>query len=176
MYLCFIDESNPPPKPNKARHAPYFVIAAVIIHEAQWSGIATELATLKATREFKVRGEIKWRFFGPQNDDADNSVKHLDADVRNQFRMKMLNIITKRNSVKIIYAVCSVKALYDKPWVDTQDDVYFETYKPVSERFQYFLQDISRAIGDEQLGIVVADHQGRKQDQTLRDEHNRMVR
>lgn len=81
-----------------------------------------------------------------------------------------------RGAVQIIYSVCSVGAAFEKPWIENQDDLYFETYKPLSKRFQYFLQDISREIGATQLGIVVADHQGRKQDDSLRDEHQRMVR
>jgi len=174
MYICFIDESGTPPKPTQARPARYWVLAAVIVHEAQWRNISSELNSLK--KRFRIAGEVKWRYFGPQNSDAENSVAHLDQDARNSFRRQMYEILTKRNSIKIMYSVCSVAAAYEKPWVNTQDDLYFETYKPLSERFQYFLQDISREIGAVQLGIVVADHQGRKQDDSLRHEHHRMVR
>lgn len=174
MYLCFVDESGTPPQPGQANPARYWVLAAVIIHEAQWRNISGELTQLR--NKYRIVGEIKWRYFGPHNTDPNNSVAHLNQGERDAFRSAMYRILTKRNSIKIIYSVCSVAAAYRKPWITTQDDLYFETYKPVSERFQYFLQDISREIGATQLGIVVADHQGRKQDDTLRDEHHRLVR
>ena len=174
MYICFVDESGTPPKPTQRRPAPYWVLAAVIVHEAQWRNISGEFTALK--KRFSVTGEVKWRYFSPHNTDPDNSVSHLPEKERSRFREQMFRILTKRNSIKIIYSVCAVQAAYEAKWVNSQDDLYFETYKPLSERFQYFLQDISREIGATQLGIVVADHQGRKQDDTLRNEHQRMVR
>lgn len=174
MYLCFVDESGTPPRPDQQNPAPYWVLASVIIHEAQWKNISLELRELR--RKFRVNGEIKWRFFGPHNTDPRDSVAHLDQADRDRFRQSMYQIITKRNSIKIIYAVCSVKSAYKKQWIASQDDLYFETYKPLTERFQYFLQDISREVGATQLGILVADHRGRKQDDTLRNQHQRLIR
>jgi hypothetical protein len=174
MYLCFIDESGTPPTPNQRNPAPYWVLAAVIIHEAQWRNVSSEFLALK--RRFSISGEVKWRYFGSHNTSKENSVSHLSRSDRDKFRRDMYSIITRRNSIRIIYAVCSVAAAYEKPWIGSQDDLYFVTYKPISERFQYFLQDMSREVGDVQLGIVVADHQGRKQDDTLRNQHQRMVR
>ncbi|MEL6583241.1 MAG: DUF3800 domain-containing protein [Pseudomonadota bacterium] len=173
MYICFIDESGTPPKPTATNPTPFWVLAGVIIHEAQWKNIADELVALK--HRYRVRGEIKWRYFGPHNNDPDNSVAHLDQSKRDDFRQKMYEILTKRNSTKIIYSVCAPKLAYEKPWINTQADLYFQTYKPSSERFQYFLQDMGREVGTTQRGIVVADHQGRKQDDTLRKQHDRMV-
>lgn len=49
------------------------------------------------------------------------------------------------------------------------------TYKPISERFQYFLQDLSRIVGDKQHGIMVADHRGKKQDEGFRLHHHDLV-
>lgn len=138
--------------------------------------MASELNTLKAKFHIKSFSEIKWRYFGSHNVDPNNSVKHLSDEDKNTFRERLFKIITKRNSVKIIYSICNVAEAYKKPWINDQDDIYYETYKPLSERFQYFLQDISRDVGARQLGIVIADHQGRKQDDTLRNEHQRMVR
>jgi hypothetical protein len=48
MYLCFIDESGSPPK-RAGSGKPYFVIGGVIMHEAQWHGIAEELRKLNGT-------------------------------------------------------------------------------------------------------------------------------
>ena len=169
MYLCFVDESGTPPSPSQRNPAPYWVLASVIIHEAQWRNIANELYALR--RRFQVSGEIKWRFFGPHNSDPDNSVLHLSQEDRDVFRRSMYSIITKRNSIKINYAICSVQSAYNVRCINSQEDLYFQTYRPLSERFQYFLQDMSREIGATQLGIVVADHRGRKQDDILRNRH-----
>jgi len=176
MYLCFIDESGLPPKPQQVgKRPPYFVIAGVIIHEAQWHDIAEELRALKARPEFRVRGEIKWRYFGPANTDEANSVAHLDQEARDAFRGAFYGIITKRKAVKIIACVACVEAAYEQPYVTTQEDLYQLTYKPVSERFQYFLQDMERTVGSAQLGIMIADHRGKAQDEGLRHRHHRFV-
>jgi hypothetical protein len=85
VYLCFIDESGTPPKPSASSPRPYFVLAGVIIHEAQWHSVAKELDTLRRLPQFRVLGEVKWRFFGNENRDERNSVGHLSAELRNEF-------------------------------------------------------------------------------------------
>ncbi|PBB45319.1 MAG: DUF3800 domain-containing protein [Mesorhizobium sp.] len=75
MHLCFIDESGSPPKPCRVGNRPYFVTAGLIMHEAQWHGIADEVRRIKT--KYGVTGEIKWRYFGPDNTDPGNSVAHL---------------------------------------------------------------------------------------------------
>lgn len=175
MYLCFLDESGSPPKPNQQGRPPYFVIAGVIIHEAQWHDIANELKALKARPEFNVRGEIKWRYFGPANADPANTVLHLDQAGRDSFRSAFYEILTKRKAVKIICSVASFAAAYALPYVNDQEDLYLYTYKGVSERFQYFLQDMERTVGSRQLGLMVADHRGKTQDDALRSRHHRFI-
>ncbi len=151
------------------------MIAGVIIHEAQWHGIASELDKLRFKPEFSVYGEIKWRFFGPENSDPKNPVQHLDQAARDAFRTQFFEIITRRKSVKIVACVAQIEAAYSHTYVHDEEDLYHYTYKPVSERFQYFLQDMSRSIGQQQLGIVVCDHRGKKQDDLLRRHHHKMV-
>lgn len=175
MHLCFIDESGTPPKPGKVTRRNYFVIAGVIMHEAQWHRIAAEVKRLRERPDFNVRGEIKWRYFGPGNTDPDNSVAHLPQVKRDEFRHELFRIITRRKSVKIIACVASASAAYQLPYVNDEEELYRYTYKCVSERFQYYLQDVSRIVGDQQLGIVVADHRGKKQDDTLRVHHHGLV-
>jgi hypothetical protein len=77
MYFCFIDESGTPPKPSAKNPRPYFVIGGIIIHESQWHEIAKELRQLRHREGFQVFGEIKWRYFGGQNDDPDNTFTRL---------------------------------------------------------------------------------------------------
>jgi hypothetical protein len=175
MYLCFLDESGSPPKPNKIGKRPYFVIAALVMHEAQWHGIASEFANLIRRRDFKITGEIKWRYFGPHNDDPDNSVAHLSEAKRDELRKKLFEIITARRSVKVMACITSAAAAYELTYVKNADDLYIYTYKTLTERFQYYLQDLSRVVGDKQLGIVVADHRGKTQDDLLRKQHTGLV-
>lgn len=175
MHLCFIDESGSPPKPGKVGNRPYFVIAALIMHEAQWHGVSEEVRKLRSRPDFKVTGEIKWRFFGAGNSDVDNSVAHLEQKKRDEFRDELFSIITRRKSIKIIACVACSEAAYETKYVKTQEDLYHYTYKPVSERFQYYLQDVSRVVGDKQLGIIVADHRGKAQDETFRKKQDGLV-
>lgn len=175
MYLYFIDESQTPPKPGQQGRPPYLVIAGVIIHEAQWHDISGELKALKAKPELNVRGEIKWRYFGPTNADPQNTVAHLDQAARDAFRGAFYSIIAKRKAVKIICCVTSVAAAYAQPYVNEAEDLYLYTYKGVSERFQYFLQDMERTVGSRQLGIMVADHRGKAQDDRLRSRHHALI-
>lgn len=145
------------------------------MHESQWHGIAKEIQQLRNKKEFQINGEIKWRYFGPDNSDKDNSVAHLDQPARDKFRQSCFEIITRRKSVKIIACAVDALAAYKLNYVRTPDDIYHYAYKAVSERFQYHLQDLSRSVGDKQLGIVVADHRGKKQDEWLRKQHHQLI-
>ena len=175
MYLCFIDESGTPPKRTASSPRPYFILAGVIIHEAQWHEIARELDVLRRTQRFKVLGEIKWRFFGGENTDPRNSVAHLSPAMRDEFRKRFFEILTKRRSVKVIGCVANIKRAYTKKYVEDEEDLYFHTYKPLTERFEYFLQDTGKEVGTKQYGVIVADHRGKKQDDSLRSSHQRVV-
>lgn len=175
MHLCFIDESGSPPKPNRIGKRTHFVIAGVIMHEAQWAGVASEVRTLCSKPAFNVRGEIKWRYFGPENTDDDNSVGHLKQEQRDAFRRELFGILAKRKSIKIVACVCHCEVAYKQKFIQTDEDIYQYTYKPVSERFQYYLQDTSRVVGEKQNGIIVADHRGTKQDNLLRRHHHSLV-
>lgn len=173
MLLCFVDESGSPPSADRATYRRYFVIAGLIMHESQWHGVAEEVRQLR--RKFEVTGEIKWRYFGQENTDKDNSVAHLDQATRDTFREGLFEIITKRKSIRIVACAADALMAYQTGYVETPEDLYHYTYKPVSERFQYHLQDLSRSVGDKQLGIVIADPRGKKQDESLRKEHHRLV-
>lgn len=175
MFLCFIDESTTPPKPTKKNHQTYFVMAGVFIPMAQWHEINLELKRLKERREFRIRGEIKWRFFGPDNNDPANCVGHLSQEQKDDFRQRFFDILAKRNSVKCVAGVTDIAKAYEKTYVNDEHDLYHYTYKMLTEMFQYHLQDISRSIGSTHLGIIVADHRGRDDDERVRREHQRLI-
>lgn len=87
----------------------------------------------------------------------------------------MYAILTKRKAIKIVCCVTDTPAAYQLPYVRAQEDLYQYTYKSVSERFQYFLQDMGRTVGAEQLGLMVADHRGKSQDERLRERHHALI-
>jgi uncharacterized protein DUF3800 len=45
----------------------------------------------------------------------------------------------------------------------------------LTERFQYYLQDVSRSLGVKQFGIIVADHRGKQEDTRLRSHHQKLL-
>lgn len=173
MHLCFIDESGTPAKLAKAEPRT-FVIAAVIIPETTWHNVREKLVGLKAASQY--HGEIKWRYFAPNNTDTENPMKDWEQEQRNDFRCSVFRLITEQRSIKLLACVCHCATAYELASINTQDDLYFRTYKPVTERFQYFLQDLSRSTGTDHSGIIVADHRGSKDDAKMRQQHERLVR
>ena len=171
MQMLFLDESGTAPK--KGAKQRYFVIGGVIIPEMAWHNVEKELNTIK--QDFNIYGEIKWRFFSPHNKDKDNSLAHLSFDEKNQVREKIYSIITTRRSIKIISVITSVAAAYDLQGITTQDQLYQFTYKPISERFQYFLQDLERDAGSRVNGIIVCDHRAPREDIRLQELHERLL-
>jgi Protein of unknown function (DUF3800) len=172
MHLCFIDESGTPAKPG--RETPrFFVIAGLVIPEERWHRIAAKVQGLKTRSHY--RGEIKWRYFAPQNDDQDNAMAAWPFERRNRFREELFSILTADKSIQIVSGVCEASAAYRIANVTTQNDLYFGTYKVVTERFQYLLQNITRKSGRDTFGIIVADHRGRGDDEQMRIQHQRLI-
>lgn len=172
MYLLFVDESGTPPKPTVAQLS-YFVMAGLVIPEDRWMGMHEKLAGLK--RASGYYGEVKWRFFAPNNENPQNPMVGWEMGRRDQFREKVFSIITETKSCKILACVSECPTAYGLG-VNSQDDLYFRTYKPVTERFQYLLQDITRTSGRDSLGLIVADHRGRGDDDRMRLQHERLIR
>lgn len=172
MYLLFVDESGTPP-PIKSKTSGYFVMAGLIIPENRWAGMRDKLTGLKRRR--KYRGEIKWRYFAPSNKDDENPMKGWSMEEKNAMRADVFSIITDTKSCKIIAGISESYAAYNLGNCNSQDDLYFMTYKPVTERFQYFMQDINKEAGTDSMGIIVADHRGRGDDDSMRHRHERLV-
>jgi hypothetical protein len=172
MLLCFVDESGTPAKPGADRPR-YFVIAGLIVPEERWHKVSAQLHGLKT--RWAYRGELKWRYFSPSNTDDDNPMVGWDQDRKNALRADAFRIITGDKSIKIVAGVCDAALAYELPDVADQSDIYFGTYKVVTERFQYYLQDLKRESGTTFRGIIVADHRGRDDDKTFRLQHQRLV-
>lgn len=173
MHLLFIDESGTPPKPGGA-NLEYFVIGGLVIPEDRWAGIRNKLVGLK--RRLAYRGEVKWRFFAPSNKQDENPMRDWEQHKRDEFRAEVFRIITEAKSCRIIACVAEAPTAYGLGPVNGQEDLYFRTYKPVTERFQYLLQDITRTSGRDTMGLIVADHRGRGDDERMRMQHERLIR
>lgn len=172
MHLFFIDESGTAPPPDKS-NTKYFILGGVAIPENYWHDIAAELRQIK--RKYGINHEIKWRYFAPNNQDNENSIRNLSVDEKEQLRIDLFNSITKYKSVKIISVVADVNKAYSLSYINNQEELYAYSYKILTERFQYYLQDMTRTVGEKINGIVVCDHRGPKDDKKLRQLHEKLL-
>jgi len=172
MHLLFIDESGSLPPKGKHKGDDRFVLGGIIISEDTWFKIDSELRTLK--RKYSVAEEIKWRYFY-QSKDKQTPLSHLDEDQKERFRTDIFRIIARYKSIKIISAVADISQCYQKAYIRNDDELYWYAYKQLIERFQYYVQDLSKEAGGKMNGIVVCDHRERRQDKRLQDMHDRML-
>lgn len=172
MHILFMDESGTPPSPGKLKDS-YFVIAGVIIPERSWHGLRDALMGMKIRR--KIRGEIKWRYFAPHNEDERNPMRGLSAGKRDEIRSEIYKILCADKAVRSIACVTCIEAAYAMSSINDRDDLYEATYKPMSERFQYYLQDAKKAGAPEELGIMVCDHRGLQDDARLKRHHQKLI-
>lgn len=174
MYIFFADESgNAPPSLDRAKGQKYFVIGGLIIPDAEWRGIAAKLHGIKTRR--KLHGELKWRYFAPGNVDDQNPMRAMPFVERDNVRNEVLGIVTSVKSIRVLAAVASIPVCFSMPSIKSAEDLYGLTYKPLSERFQYYLQDLKKQTGSEQFGMVVCDHRGPADDKALRAHHQRLI-
>jgi hypothetical protein len=175
MHILFIDESGTPPPPGPTKDgAPYFVLGGLAVPEDVWKHLEFDLARIKA--DFAVTGEIKWRYFAPVRPNAKrHSLSHLNAEQKEEIRTRIFKAIVGYRSVKIISVVCNVAKSYELGYINSADDLYWLAYKQMTERFQYYMQDLERTVGQRLSGIVVCDHRAPKQHQRLRELHHTMM-
>lgn len=169
MYLCFIDESGHVPSKNRSNKVRFFVIAGLIVPEAQWATMCAEFEAAK--RRFKVTGEIKWQYFGPDNSAKANSLTHLSFEQRSKLRNDLITIVTRRKSCRVVATKADTARAWGLSYISTKQDIYHYTYKQTLERINYFLQDISKSTGDFHRGIIICDHRDPNDDRVLRDYH-----
>jgi hypothetical protein len=172
MHILFLDESGTTPRPQDSRPN-YFVVGGVIIPETSWHRMRDGLMGIKIRR--KIRGEIKWRYFAPNNDEARNPMRNMAVAERDAIREEIYKLLGSETAVRTLACVASRAGAYAMPSINTQDDLYHGTFKPVTERFQYHLQDISKITGIKQHGIVVGDHRGPGDDKRLRMHHEKLL-
>lgn len=169
MYLLFADESGTPAPKDKLQSDALFVLGAIIIPEEIWQGINVELAKLKA--RYGVMGELKWRYFHKNR----GPLSHLTLEQQDELRAQMYALIRSRRSITTLAVVVAQESAYQKSGIRTVNDLYSRAYKVLSERFQYFLQDLQRSTGRQSLGMLVLDNRGPSDDKLLQDFHSRLL-
>jgi hypothetical protein len=173
MHIFFLDESGTPPNPAKLRDK-YFVVGGLVIPDSVWGKVRDALVGMKLRRN--ISGELKWRYFAEANVDDANPMRLLNQQQRNEIREELYQIICGTKSIKAMACVACIEEAYRRPDLQTADDLYHYTYKPLSERFQYYLQDLSRTVGRTETGIIVADHRGPQPDARFRKAHENLLR
>jgi hypothetical protein len=137
--------------------------------------IIPHLANKPCANPDRVRGELKWRYFAPNNNDKKNPMKSMPQPERDNIRTDLYKLIGSETSVRTIACVCSTVAAYGMHSINSQDDLYHIAYKPLTERFQYYLQDLGKTVGRKEYGIIVGDHRGQQDDRRLRGHHQKLL-
>ncbi|MCW5610579.1 MAG: DUF3800 domain-containing protein [Rubrivivax sp.] len=169
MQILFIDESGTPPPPSKAANTPYFILGGVVVPEDFWQRLSGDLQRLK--EQFGVAGEIKWRHFAPDKGGDKHSLSHLSGEQKEQLRAALYAAMCSYKSIRLICVATNVAAAYKLPYIASADDLYWYSYKQLTERFQYYLQDLERTVGQRVRGIVVCDNRNAQDDDRLRNLH-----
>jgi hypothetical protein len=173
MHILFVDESGSPPEADKAAQQPFFVLGGIVIPEDIWAKMAGDLARLKT--HYDIKGEIKWRYFAPDRGGKPHALTHLTAEQKETLRTQLYDIIKRYKSVRLICVVTQTERAHALGYVKSGDDLYWYSYKLLTERFQYYMQDLERVVGQKLNGIVVCDHRGPKDDERLRELHHKLM-
>lgn len=171
--MFFIDESGTPPQQVPCRDR-YFVIGGLVVPDGVWHKLRDAVQGMKIRRG--LRGELKWRYFASINSDDKNPMRGLTQEQRNDVRTELYGIICSIKSIKAMACVTCIEAAFDMPTCTCADHLYHYTYKPMSERFQYHLQDLTRAVGRMETGIIIADPRGAAADQRFRGAHELLIK
>ena len=171
MHILFSDESGSPKPPEKVVPGDLFVLGGAIIPEEVWHRVSKSMKVLQ--REYNAPGELKWRHFFTRN--SDGPLGHLSQQQKDEMRAKLYGVITSTKSIRLIAIVVDQERAYRLPGVDCLDDLYQRAYKVLSERFQYFLQDLERTSGMSVNGMIVMDNRGPRDDKLLQDFHSSLV-
>lgn len=171
MQILFLDESGTAPARNAVDKNPYFVLGGLIVPEAQWKSLQSDLKRLKA--EYGVQGEVKWRYFIPHPlSHKTTPLSHLEIPQLDELRIKLFETVAKYKSFRVIAAVVDTHAYYEKYPLRDAEDMYHDAFEAICARFQYYLQDMQRATtGSPYYGMVVIDERNRQQNKQLDDFH-----
>jgi hypothetical protein len=172
MYLLFMDESGNPALKAKRVSTEACVIAGVAIPDGAWRPIDRQFTAIKA--RYEVTGELKWRDFAST---SRGPLAHLDPAQRDGLRRDVYQLVTGRNAIRIIAVIGTPSVYAAAGWYrDAPDGFYRHALKALSERFQYFLQDMSRETAQTHTGLLVCDARERTNDQRLVEAMNELMK
>lgn len=174
MQILFIDESGTPPPPDKINNTPIFVLGGIVVPEDVWPKLSKDLAQLKT--QAGIDGEIKWRYFAPSHPGSKpHPLSHMSSEQKESVRTKLYELVGKYKSIKLICAIVNVREAYELRYINNADDLYWYSYKQLTERFQYYLQDLEKTVGHRIYGIIVCDNRAPKDDTRLRELHYKLL-
>jgi len=170
MHIFSIDDSGTIPPPNKITQG-HFILGGLSIPEEQWHNLERDFCRI--CKQFNIRGEVKWRFFGQRigREDKSNTLSHLNLLEKDQLRSNLLTSITKYPSIRIIIGVVHVPTIYSTSTMRHPKDVYLHAYGILTDKFSYYLQDLTKKTGSKIHGIMISDHRNPAQDHELRNSH-----
>lgn len=168
MHIFSIDDSGTIHPSDKITQD-HFILGGLSIPEEQWHNLERDFSQI--CNEYKIRGEVKWRFFGQKlgREDNTNTLLHLNLSDKDQLRFRLLSSITKYPSIKIIAGIVHLPTVYSLPFIKLPRDVYLYTYELLTDRFSRYLQDLTQKTGSKIHGIMISDHRNPSQDQELRN-------
>lgn len=174
MHILFVDESGTAPTARGAAANRTFVLGGVIIPEDVWPRIREDLELVK--RKFSIAGEIKWRYFAPDRQNSKpHTMSHLTPAEKEEVRTALLAAVVKFKAIRIITTVVNTVEAYKRGHINSPDDIYHDAFKQLSERFQYFLQDLERESGVRMNGMIVCDNRNNDQDDRLKEFHQSLL-
>ena len=118
MQILFVDESGTAPSLSNSADSPFFVLGGVIIPEEFWHQVKIDLEAIK--KNFAIDGEVKWRYFAPQNKGAKvHSLSHLTAEEKEIVRSNIFAILQKYKSIKTICVITDTTKAYSFSYIKT---------------------------------------------------------
>ncbi|WP_168743913.1 DUF3800 domain-containing protein [Rothia dentocariosa] len=173
MYLLFADESGTPKPSHVVKPNEKFVLGSLILPDDSWPVIKQDFERIK--KQYGVVGEIKWRHFFAH--DRKGTLTHLPKQHKDSLRQEIFQMIARHHEITVIAVIVYQDEMYERFYVQTPNDLYAQAYKTLSERFQYFLQDITRANSNRrpQYGMLILDHRNGQDDKRLQQFHADLV-
>jgi hypothetical protein len=172
MHILYVEECGAPRRGPKLRNK-YFAIGGLIVPDLIWHELRDKFSRTK--ERFGLGGELKWRYFLTANRSARNPMRAMNIAQRDNLLSEIYKLISSMRAVKAVACVSRLETAFQMPLIRGWNDLFYYTYKPVTERFQYFLQDESRTAVQRETGIVISGRRAGSFVDTLAGAHQRLL-
>lgn len=154
MYLMYVDESGDSGKWHKNSPTRYFILSAIVIHEADWKDTLTNLVnfrrTLRDTKGLKLREEIHCTEFI----NKPGALIRIKRNDRLDILKKCLDWLNNQKPVSVFSVA-----------IDKQgrtDDIFETAWSTLIMRFENTIKNNnfkrSKSSGNVDKGVIVSDH------------------